>query len=82
MEIDGDQLRFFTLPCSGAYENSVLYLLADPEETAALINQYFNPYTYDISSADLCRMAISEEGELVRTSASRVHVAHSAGLFL
>ena len=81
VEIDGDQLRFFTLPCSGAYENSVLYLLADPEETAALINQYFNPYTYDISFADLCRMAISEEGELVRTSASRVHVAHSAGLF-
>ncbi len=81
MEIDSDQVRFFTLPCSGGYEKSILYLLADPEETAELINQYFNPYTYDISSADLCRMVISEDGELVRTSTSLIHVTHSAGLF-
>lgn len=81
MEIDSDQVRFFTLPCGAGYENSVLYLLAQPEETAALINQYFNPYTYDISSDDLCRMVISEDGQLVRASTSRVHVAHSAGLF-
>lgn len=81
MEIDSDQVRFFTLPCSGGYEKSILYLLANPEETAELINQYFNPYTYDISSADLCRMVISEDGELVRTSTSLIHVTHSAGLF-
>ena len=81
MEIDSDQVRFFTLPCSGGYEKSILYLLADPEETVELINQYFNPYTYDISSADLCRMVISEDGELVRTSTSLIHVTHSAGLF-
>lgn len=81
MEIDSDQVRFFTLPCSGGYEKSILYLLADPEETAELINQYFNPYAYDISSADLCRMVISEDGELVRTSTSLIHVTHSAGLF-
>lgn len=81
MEIDSDQVRFFTLPCSGGYEKSILYLLADPEETAELINQYFNPYTYDISSADLCRMVVTEDGELIRTSTSLIHVSHSAGLF-
>ena len=81
MAIDDDQVRFFTLPCSGAYEKSTLYLLADPEETAELINQYFNPYTYDLSSTDLCRMVVTEDGELVRSSTSRVHVTHSAGLF-
>lgn len=80
-EIDGNQVQFFTLPCKGAYENSILYLLADPEETAELINQYFSPYTYDLSSADLCRMVVTEDGELVRADTSRVHVTHSAGLF-
>lgn len=93
MEIDSDQIRFFTLPTDESSANLTLrtgngfstirqyYLLADPEETAELINQYFNPYTYDISSAELCRMVVTEDGELIRDSGSYIHVSHSAGLF-
>ena len=81
MEIDSDQVQFFTLPCDEGYAQSPLYLLADPEETADLVNQYFNPYTYDISPYDLCRMIVTEDGQLMRDPTGYAQITHSKGLF-
>ena len=81
MGIDSDQVRFFTLPMDEAHTSRQSYLLADPEETAALINRYFSPYTYDLSPEDLSRMVVTEEGEVVRDAGSRSRVVHSQGLF-
>lgn len=53
LTIGSDNIRFHTLPGDGAgYYKKVSYYVLYPEETLALVNQYFNPYTYDLSPDD------------------------------
>lgn len=49
-----DRIAFHTLPGDGAgwYSGGSYYIL-DDEATLKLINQYFNPYTYDLTLDDM-----------------------------
>lgn len=50
---DLGELQTMTLPGEAAYIHGGSYYLAWPNATAELVNQYFNPYVRDITSADL-----------------------------
>lgn len=50
---DLGELHTMTLPGEAAYIHGGSYYLVWPNATAELINQYFNPYVRDITSADL-----------------------------
>lgn len=70
MGLNENDLQFFTIPgnlfgsaWSGVYGDQS-YVFADPEATAGLVNQYFNPYTQPISSSDLHIMGVDEDGRL------------------
>lgn len=47
------ELQTMTLPGEAAYIHGGSYYLVWPNATAELVNQYFNPYVRDITSADL-----------------------------
>lgn len=48
-----DDIKIFTLPGEGAWKNGVSYYSCHRDETAALINEYFNPYMEKRSTEDI-----------------------------
>ena len=76
MDIDVENISFHTLPGTfstvRASEDSGLQtvFLSSPDETAELVNESFNPYTYSILSSSLYRMTVDENGILIRELSS------------
>ena len=96
MDIDKESICFYTLPgtlsnARVAEDSSMQTLfLASPDETAELVNESFNPYTYSILPSSLYRMTVDENGILIRelsswaspyTLLSSTNYTHSRGFF-
>ncbi|MCD8144104.1 MAG: LCP family protein [Oscillospiraceae bacterium] len=67
IDLDSD-LNFFTLPgdIDGEY-NGLSYVILSPEEIIEMMNDYFNPYTEEITEDDLQIVYVTEDGELTIT---------------
>lgn len=71
MSLDMDKIQFMTLPgehngyaWSRTYQNNQSYVFADPAQVVEMVNQYFNPYTTDITEDDLQIMYKNKNGSL------------------
>lgn len=51
--LDMENVTFTTLPVTGVYVKGTSYVQVNPEETLSLLNQYFNPYTENLSFEDM-----------------------------
>ena len=96
MDIDVENISFHTLPGTFSTvrtsEDSGLQtvFLSSPDETAELVNESFNPYTYSILSSELYQMTVDENGVLIREPSqdessyfllSSTNYTHSRGFF-
>ena len=61
MTIPGD---YNSYAWSRTYKNNQSYVFVYPEETVEMVNQYFNPYTEDITENDLQIMYRNKDGSL------------------
>ena len=65
-----ENVRFFTMPCSGAsvyspsYNNYQSYVVPKTRELVDLVNQYFNPYIEDLRSNELDIMYVNSDGTI------------------
>lgn len=71
MSLNMDKIQFMTLPgehngyaWSRTYQNNQSYVFADPAQVVEMVNQYFNPYTEDITEDDLQIMYKNKDGSL------------------
>ena len=71
MGLNTDNLNVMTIPgnynsyaWSRTYKNNQSYVFVYPEETVEMVNQYFNPYTEEITEADLQIMYKNKDGSL------------------
>lgn len=51
--LDIDNVTFATLPVTGVYVNGTSYVQVTAEEMLPLVNEYFNPYTTDLTFEDM-----------------------------
>lgn len=71
MGLDMENLNVMTIPgnynsyaWSRTYKNNQSYVFVYPEETVEMVNQYFNPYTEEITEDDLQIMYKNKDGSL------------------
>ncbi len=71
MGLDTENLHVMTIPgdynsyaWSRTYKNNQSYVFVYPDETVEMVNQYFNPYTEDITADDLQIMYKNKDGSL------------------
>lgn len=51
--LDMENVTFTTLPVTGVYVKGTSYVQVNPEEMLVLVNEYFNPYTEDLTFDDM-----------------------------
>ena len=75
MGVNMDNVQFMTMPgnyegwaYSRTYGNNQSYVFAYPDEIVAMVNQFFNPYSRDITEDDLQIMGKNKDGSLYVTN--------------
>lgn len=78
MKLGSSDIRFFTMPNStGTYHNQS-YVTLHEDELIEMINEYFNPYTENVTAANLDIMSITSTGGLT-SSTGTVQTKSSSG---
>lgn len=67
-KIGSSNINMFVLPGESRYISPLSYYVAFEDQTLEMLNEYFNPYTYELTSNDVDIIAPSSTGKLTTTN--------------